>query len=207
MKDYITIEGEARAEFVERKSKFIGYCRHVETETEALAFVEQLKKQNWDAAHNVFAYSLREGQLKRCSDDGEPQGTAGVPVLDVLQKSGVVDVCMVVTRYFGGILLGAGGLVRAYSHGASIALEAAKKLHMTPCTRLSLDMDYGWYGKVSYILPQYNILVEESSFTDRVSMTLLIKSSRKEKFQADLVELTNGCVVPKEIIEEYADMQ
>ncbi len=114
---------------------------------------------------------------------------------------------MVVTRYFGGILLGAGGLVRAYSHGASIALEAAKKLHMTPCTRLSLDMDYGWYGKVSYILPQYNILVEESSFTDRVSMTLLIKSSRKEKFQADLVELTNGCVVPKEIIEEYADMQ
>ncbi|HIS76648.1 MAG TPA: YigZ family protein [Candidatus Merdivicinus excrementipullorum] len=207
MKDYITIEGEAQAEFVERKSRFIGYCRHVETETEALAFVEQLKKQNWDATHNVFAYSLREGQLKRCSDDGEPQGTAGVPVLDVLQKSGVVDVCMVVTRYFGGILLGAGGLVRAYSHGASIALEAAKKLHMTPCTRLSLDMDYGWYGKVSYILPQYNILVEESSFTDRVSMTLLIKSSRKEKFQADLVELTNGCVVPKEIIEEYADMQ
>ena len=207
MKDYITIEGEAQAEFVERKSRFIGYCRHVETETEALAFVEQLKKQNWDATHNVFAYSLREGQLKRCSDDGEPQATAGVPVLDVLQKSGVVDVCMVVTRYFGGILLGAGGLVRAYSHGASIALEAAKKLHMTPCTRLSLDMDYGWYGKVSYILPQYNILVEESSFTDRVSMTLLIKSSRKEKFQADLVELTNGCVVPKEIIEEYADMQ
>ncbi len=207
MKDYITIEGEAQAEFVERKSRFIGYCRHVETETEALAFVEQLKKQNWDATHNVFAYSLREGQLKRCSDDGEPQGTAGVPVLDVLQKSGVVDVCMVVTRYFGGILLGAGGLVRAYSHGASIALEAAKKLHMTPCTRLSLDMDYGWYGKVSYILPQYNILVEESSFTDRVSMTLLIKSSRKEKFQADLVELTNGCVVSKEIIEEYADMQ
>ena len=207
MKDYVTIEGEAQAEVVERKSKFIGYCRHVETETEALAFVEQLKKQNWDATHNVFAYSLREGQLKRCSDDGEPQGTAGVPVLDVLQKSGVVDVCMVVTRYFGGILLGAGGLVRAYSHGASIALEAAKKLHMTPCTRLSLDMDYGWYGKVSYILPQYNILVEESSFTDRVSMTLLIKSSRKEKFQADLVELTNGCVVPKEIIEEYADMQ
>ena len=202
MKDYITIEGEAQAEFVERKSRFIGYCRHVETETEALAFVEQLKKQNWDATHNVFAYSLREGQLKRCSDDGEPQGTAGVPVLDVLQKSGVVDVCMVVTRYFGGILLGAGGLVRAYSHGASIALEAAKKLHMTPCTRLSLDMDYGWYGKVSYILPQYNILVEESSFTDRVSMTLLIKSSRKEKFQADLVELATGSDVPKEIIGE-----
>ncbi len=207
MKDYVTIEGEAQAEFVERKSRFIGYCRHVETEAEALAFIEQLKKQNWDATHNVFAYSLREGQLKRCSDDGEPQGTAGVPVLDVLQKSGVVDICMVVTRYFGGVLLGAGGLVRAYSHGASIALEAAQKRYMTPCTRLTLDMDYSWYGKVSYILPQYNILVEESSFTDRVSLTLLIKSSRKEKFEKDLVELTNGCVIAREILEEYADMQ
>ena len=207
VKDYITIEGEAAAEFVERKSRFIGRCRHVETETEALAFVEQLKKQHWDAAHNVFAYSLREGQLKRCSDDGEPQGTAGVPVLDVLQKSGVVDVCMVVTRYFGGILLGAGGLVRAYSHGASIALDAARKLHMTPCTRLSAEMDYSWYGKVSYILPRYNILTEETSFTDRVALTLLIKSSRKEAFLKEIVELTNGTVVPKEIVEEYADMQ
>ena len=114
---------------------------------------------------------------------------------------------MVVTRYFGGILLGAGGLVRAYSHGASIALDAAKKLHMTPCTRLSAEMDYSWYGKVSYILPRYNILTEETSFTDRVALTLLIKSSRKEAFLKEIVELTNGTVVPKEIVEEYADMQ
>lgn len=207
MTDYITISGEASAEFVERKSRFIGYCRHVETEAEALAFIEELRKKNWNATHNVFAYSLREGQLKRCSDDGEPQGTAGVPVLDVLQKSGVVDICMVVTRYFGGILLGAGGLVRAYSHGASIALEAAQKKYMTPCTRLTAEMDYSWYGKVTYILPKYNILVESSDFTDKVTVTMLIKSSRKGAFQKELTELTNGCVTTREIIEEYADMQ
>lgn len=207
MTDYITISGEAQAEFVERKSRFIGYCRHVETEKEALAFIEELRKKNWDASHNVFAYVLRDGQLKRCSDDGEPQGTAGVPVLDVLQKSGVVDICMVVTRYFGGILLGAGGLVRAYSHGASIALEAAQKLYMTLCTRLVAEMDYSWYGKVTYILPNFHILTEQSDFTDKVTLTWLIKSSRKENFLKELTELTNGTVVPKEISEEYADMQ
>ena len=207
MTDYMTISGDAQAEFVERKSRFIGYCRHVETEKEALAFIEELRKKNWDATHNVFAYVLREGQLKRCSDDGEPQGTAGVPVLDVLQKTGVVDICMVVTRYFGGILLGAGGLVRAYSHGASIALEAAQKLHMTPCTRLVAEMDYSWYGKVTYILPNFHVLTERSDFTDKVTLTWLIKSSRKENFLKELTELTNGTVIPKEISEEYADMQ
>ena len=207
MTDYVTIEGQAEASFVERKSRFTGYCRHVESETEALAFIEEIRKKNWDATHNVFAYALRDGQLRRCSDDGEPQGTAGVPVLDVLQKSGVVDICMVVTRYFGGILLGAGGLVRAYSHGASIALEAAQKKYMTPCTRLYAEMDYSWYGKVTYILPKYNILVEDSSFTDRVALTMLIKSSRKETFQKELTELTNGTISTEELIEEYADMQ
>ncbi|MGI5893636.1 MAG: YigZ family protein [Candidatus Merdivicinus sp.] len=207
MTDYITIEGEAADEFIERKSRFIGHCRHVETETEALAFIEEIRKKNWDATHNVFAYILRDGQLRRCSDDGEPQGTAGVPVLDVLQKTGVVDICMVVTRYFGGILLGAGGLVRAYSHGASIALEAAKHKYMTPCTRLIAEMDYSWYGKVTYILPKYNILTEDSSFTDRVTLTWLIKSSRLQEFEKELTELTNGTVCAKKIVEEYADMR
>ena len=207
MTSYQTIARPAAEEFVERRSRFIGTVRPVKTEEEAIAFIEEMRSKYWDATHNVYAYSLREGNIRRYSDDGEPQGTAGVPVLDVLQKSGVVDVCMVVTRYFGGILLGAGGLVRAYSHGASIALDAAKKLHMTPCTRLSAEMDYSWYGKVSYILPRYNILTEETSFTDRVALTLLIKSSRKEAFLKEIVELTNGTVVPKEIVEEYADMQ
>ena len=203
MTEYLTIEGEAAAEFTERKSRFIGRCRHVESEEEALAFLDELRKKHWDAAHNVYAYSLRQGGQKRCSDDGEPQGTGGVPVLDVLQKSGVVDICMVVTRYFGGILLGTGGLIRAYSHGASIALEAAQKKLMLPCTRLALDMDYSWYGKITYILPKYTLQVEDTQFTDRVSLALLIRSAEKEVFVKELTELTNACVIPSILNEEY----
>ena len=206
MTDYLTIAGEAKAEFVERKSRFIGHCRHVETEAEALAFLEGLRKEHWDAAHNVFAYILRERQLKRCSDDGEPQGTAGVPVLDVLQKAGVTDICMVVTRYFGGILLGAGGLVRAYTHGAAIALEAAQKRHMTVCRLLRLRMNYSIYGKVTYILPKYNIRTEKSDFAEDITLTLLIKASRADAFQAELTELTNGTVAAVTVDEYCADM-
>ena len=123
---YKTTEKEAQDEFVEQRSRFIGYVRPVKTEEEALAFIEEKKKQHWDARHNVYAYVLREGGIQRYSDDGEPHGTAGVPTLDVLLKSGVTDVCVVVTRYFGGILLGAGGLVRAYTKSAKLALEAAQ---------------------------------------------------------------------------------
>lgn len=207
MTDYVTISGQAAAEFIERKSRFIGCCRHVETEAEALAFLEEKRKEHWDATHNVFAYILREGQQKRCSDDGEPQGTAGVPVLDVLQKAGVTDLCMVVTRYFGGILLGAGGLVRAYTHGAAIALEAAEKKHMTVCRLLRLRMDYSLYGKVSYILPKYNIRTEKSDFAENVTLTLLIKVSRANAFEAELTELTNGSVAAVTLDEYCADME
>ena len=105
MKDYLTIEGFAEDEFVEKKSRFIGYAKHVETEEEAVSFINELKQKHWDATHNVYAYVLRDGQIRRYSDDGEPQGTAGIPTLDVILKEGVVDVCVVVTRYFGGCLL------------------------------------------------------------------------------------------------------
>ena len=124
MKDYITLNQRAQDEFVERKSRFIGTATPVSTQEEAIAFIDEMRSKYWDATHNVYAYILRDG-TKRYSDDGEPQGTAGVPVLDVLQKEGLTDLCVVVTRYFGGILLGAGGLVRAYSHGAKIAVDAA----------------------------------------------------------------------------------
>ena len=113
MMEYKTIRLREEAEFIERRSRFIGHACPVKTEEEAVAFINEMKAKYWDASHNVYAYCLREGQIKRYSDDGEPQGTAGIPVLDVLQKSGVVDTAVVVTRYFGGILLGAGGLVRA----------------------------------------------------------------------------------------------
>lgn len=204
--DYITVRGFAQDEFVEKKSRFIGYSQHVETEAEAMAFVAQIAKKHWDATHNVYAFSLRDGMTRRYSDDGEPQGTAGVPVLDVILKENIVDVCVVVTRYFGGILLGGGGLVRAYSQGARIALAAAEKLHMTTCRRLLLSFDYSLYGKISYILPQFGIVVEHSDFTDVVTLELLIRADRHEAFQRELTELTGGRVLAKVQEEFFGDM-
>ena len=138
MAQYKTVLQEAQDDFVEKRSRFIGYVRPVSTEAEALAFIAEKKSKHWDASHNVYAYILRDGGVMRYSDDGEPQGTAGIPVLDVLQKSGVTDVVVVATRYFGGILLGGGGLVRAYSHTASIALQAAGIVTMRECLMLEV---------------------------------------------------------------------
>ena len=117
MTEYITVKNSGEDEFVEKRSRFIGYCKPVKTQDEAVSFINEIRSKHWDATHNVYAYVLSDGQIMRYSDDGEPQGTAGVPVLDVIKKMGIVDVVVVVTRYFGGIMLGAGGLVRAYSKG------------------------------------------------------------------------------------------
>ena len=133
--EYTTIYSPAEDEFVERKSRFIGHIAPVQTEEEAQAFIAQIRQQHRDATHNTYAYILRSG-IKRYSDDGEPQGTAGVPMLECVEKEGLVDVAVVVTRYFGGILLGAGGLVRAYSHGAKIAVDAAQRKLMTTCVEI-----------------------------------------------------------------------
>lgn len=196
MTSYKTIKEAATAEFVERKSRFIGHIAPVKTEEEAQAFVAKISKEHWNATHNVYAYVIREGQISRCSDNGEPQGTAGVPTLDVLQKEGLTDVCVVVTRYFGGILLGTGGLVRAYSHGAKIAVDAAHVMYMAPCIRMTVRCEYGFYGKLTYLLPDYQIRVEDSVFAEDVTLTLIIRKDRYEPFEKALTELSNGQVSP-----------
>lgn len=148
MEEYKTLRAPASDEFTEKRSRFIGYAQPVSTQVEAAAFIERIKKQHHDATHNVFAYLLREGQLERYSDDGEPQGTAGIPVLDVLRKQGVTNCAVVVTRYFGGILLGAGGLVRAYSHAAAIALGKAGIVTMAHCAILDIACDYSFMASL-----------------------------------------------------------
>ena len=153
MDEYKTILRAADAEFVEKKSRFIGHVRPVSTEEEALAFLAEMRARYWDASHNVYAYRIREGGAQRYSDDGEPQGTSGLPSLDVLRKSGVTDVIAVVTRYFGGTLLGAGGLVRAYSHTVSLALQQAGIAVMRVCTLAQLTCSYSQYGRVAALIP------------------------------------------------------
>ena len=193
-KDYRTIKDFATDQFIERKSRFIGYIAPVSTEEEAQAFVARISKEHRDATHNVYAYVLRKDNISRCSDNGEPQGTAGVPTLDVLLKEGLTDVCCVVTRYFGGTLLGTGGLVRAYSHAAKIAVDAAQIMNMTTCATVMVECSYSFYGKLTYMLPDYNVLVKDTSFTDTVTLTLQMKESGRVAFEKALTEASNGQV-------------
>lgn len=203
MQEYTTILASAEDEFVERKSRFIGHIAPVETEEEAMAFIAQIKQQHRDATHNTYAYILKNG-IKRYSDDGEPQGTAGVPMLDCIEKEGLVDVAVVVTRYFGGILLGAGGLVRAYSHGAKIAVDAAQRKLMTTCALLGMELDYSFYGKLNYILPKYICRVEQLDFGAVVSMKVLFKQDQCEAFVKEVTEMSAALVVPQ-VLEERFD--
>ena len=200
---YSTIKESASAEFVEKKSRFIGYIAPVKTAEDAAAFIAEIKRKHWDATHNVSAYLLKNGQ-KKYSDDGEPQGTAGVPMIDCIEKEGLVDVAVVVPRYFGGILLGAGGLVRAYSHGAKIAVDAASRKLMTTCVLLEMQIDYSFYGKVNYLLPNYVCRVEDTDFGAVVSMKVLFKKDESERFIKEVTELSAALIVPQ-VVEERFD--
>ena len=204
MDGYRTIEAPARDEFTERRSRFIGHIAPVATDEEAVAFVNAIREQHREATHNVYAYVLRQDQLTRFSDDGEPQGTAGKPVLEVVLREGLVDVAVVVTRYFGGILLGAGGLVRAYAQGAKTAIDAARVLNMQPAALVELDMGYDFYGKATYILPQYEVQVTDSRFEEGVRLQLLCKTSRLAALTHQLRELSAGTVAPVILDERFA---
>lgn len=194
---YTTVEREGVAEFEEKKSVFIGHCAHVTSEEEAAAYVKQLKKQYADARHNVWAYLLRGGIVARYSDDGEPQGTAGVPVLDVIRKSGAEDVCVVVTRYFGGILLGAGGLVRAYSHTASLSLAEAPVITYEKYDEVTLSCSYSDYQKLSAELPKFGAIVDGTDFADDVVMRFALKQGQTADLLAKVQEMSAGKIVPE----------
>lgn len=192
MSEYKTVKQRASDEFVEKKSRFIGYIAPVETEDEAIAFINEIRAKHRDATHNVYAYSLRAGQIKRASDDGEPQGTGGVPMLNVLNGNELTDVCCVVTRYFGGTLLGVGGLVRAYTEGAKIAVAAAGIKTMAESADVAVRCDYGLYGKIEHFIAEHGILVVSSDFGAEVSVTVRLRTEDVSAFEKDIVELTSA---------------
>lgn len=202
MPSYQTVDKFAFDEFVEKRSRFIGYAKPVKTPDEANAFIEEIKAKHWDAKHNVYAYILRDGNRERYSDDGEPQGTAGVPTLDVLKKSGVTDVVVVVTRYFGGILLGGGGLVRAYSHAASIALAAAGIVTMRSYNLCHINMDYNLYGKFENLVKECGGNVLDSNFSDNVEINFQIPDEEMASFDVKLKDLSLG-KASFDIVEEH----
>lgn len=204
MQEYKTVEKEASDFFIEKKSKFIGYAKPVKTQEEAVEFISKIKSKHWDATHNVYAYVLRENNIQRYSDDGEPSGTAGVPVLDVMLKESLVDVCVVATRYFGGTLLGAGGLVRAYSHTSKIALEAAGIITMAQCSVMSAEVDYSFYDRLNILLSDFSAVILDTSFSDKVCVEFSVKENIADLLNAKLIDVSNGKYITKFLRNEFS---
>ena len=192
---YITLEREASASFIEKKSEFIGYACPCKTEQEALDFIAKIRKKHADAKHNVYAYQIKENNIARFTDDGEPQGTAGMPVLDIIKKTGFTDACIVVTRYFGGILLGTGGLVRAYSHAAKLAAEAAHIITYERFITCEIICDYTDYDKIRASYQGVGLMVDGVDFAADVTQRLAVRAPEYDGFCAALTELTNGAVL------------
>ena len=200
---YVTVKQESHVEFEEKRSLFIGHAIHVDSEEEAAAFVKSVKKEYADATHNVWAYHLKGGIIARYSDDGEPQGTAGMPVLEAIRKSGVDDVCVVVTRYFGGILLGAGGLVRAYSHSAVIAIEGAEIVTYEPYFEYELVCGYSEYQKYSNILNFQKAIIDSTDFGAEVIVRFAVKKTQAEEILTKISEASYGRDIPEFLKERF----
>lgn len=202
-KIYITVRGYGEARFEEKKSVFIGYCEHVTSEEEALAFVKKIKEKHRDATHNCYGYTMKSGILCRYSDDGEPQGTAGKPILDVLQRSGVDDVCVVVTRYFGGTLLGTGGLVHAYSLGAKMAIEEAGVVQFENYVVFEAECSYSDYQKISFELERLNAIIDGTDFSDNVRICFAVKDKFESEISRRISEISAGKQNLKRICERF----
>lgn len=203
---YIMLSKGAQAELVEKKSRFIATVRPVSTEEEAVAFIDEMKKKYYDARHNCSAFVIgSKGELTRSSDDGEPSGTAGRPMLEVLTGSGIRNVAVVVTRYFGGVLLGTGGLVRAYSGAVKMALEQCETITRRFGVQLMIRADYNGVGKIQYLLGSRNVVIQDSVYAADVEMTVLVPIEEYEKLCKELVEATNGRVGLEEVEKLYYD--
>lgn len=205
---WITLGAAASASLTERKSEFIANAAPVHTEEEALAFVASIKKRYADARHNVYAYILREGNASRFSDDGEPHGTAGLPILDVLRGEGLTDSAVVVTRYFGGILLGTGGLVRAYSQSARLALEAAGRAQILQLTVFTLRVSYADLRRAEPLLasPAWPVSRLDTVYAGDVLLTLSVREEHYEPLAAALSERTNGRAILSVIETRYGSL-
>ena len=202
MEEYLVPTGYGEDEFIERKSRFIGRLWPVETEEAALEKIQQMKKQHYDATHNCWAYIIRDGAV-RFSDDGEPGGTAGMPMLQVLQREGLHNCVCVVTRYFGGILLGAGGLVRAYTKGAKIAVDAAGKSMKRVWTVLYVPCPYTYYERVKLLVAECEGIIRSTEFGAEVELELLFAENVADAFLEKLTDMTAGTVEGMETGKEY----
>lgn len=192
---YKTVEKWGRDSFIEKKSKFISTAAPCRTEEEAIAFVNEIRKEFPDATHNVYAYCIDENQIFRYTDDGEPSQTAGMPVLDAMRKEDIVDAAIVVTRYFGGTLLGTGGLVHAYSEAAALGLRAAGIITRKMCNIVSVNTDYGYVGKIRHLIEKNHFLTEDVIYTDRVTFFVCVPIDAAVSFTGEITDATNAQAV------------
>ena len=204
MKPYKTLMKRAEDEFIVNKSRFIGHACPCETEEEALGFLAEMREKYKDASHNCYAYIIGANMgIMRYSDDGEPGGTAGMPIIEVLKARGVTNCCCVVTRYFGGILLGAGGLVRAYTKGAVVALDACGIGVMHPTARYLMDVPYPMLSRMEYFLQSEPVVIEDKAFTDTVTLTLMVKCADEEALTKRVTDVSEGSIEPIRFEEFY----
>ena len=201
MEPYLTIAGRGMEEFEVKHSRFLCYTAPVTTTAEAEAFIAEIRQKHWDARHNVPVYVLRGG-IQHSSDDGEPQGTAGRPALGVLLAQEVTDCCVVITRYFGGVLLGTGGLVRAYSQGASAAIRAAGLLRMEPVYNVRIKCDYTLYGRIPALTAELSGTAADTDFADIVTADILLPTDKFETLSARIMEMSSGTCIPEITGEE-----
>lgn len=203
MTEYFVPTGASETELVEKRSRFLGHVWPVESEEEARARIEEIRKKHYDARHHCWCYRIREGGVERYSDDGEPQGTAGQPMLNVFQREGVTNVCCVVTRYFGGILLGAGGLTRAYSKGAKDALIASGVAVMGAWARVEVPCTYPLFERVKLEIEGQSGVIDDVAYGADVVLSISLPAEKAEALQARLTELSAGSITIRVLSEEY----
>lgn len=205
LKEYKTVKKAAVAEFIERRSRFISTIKPVTTEDEALNLIEQMRSKYHDATHNVYAYIISDNNICRYSDDGEPSGTAGIPVLDVLRKEGLTDVAIVVTRYFGGILLGGGGLVRAYGASAKCGVDAGGIIKRVLCNIVKIETDYTTFGKVQYETMGKGYTIKDTIYEANVILYVYCETDDTENYINFIRDITNARVTCEVVGQEYLD--
>ena len=207
MKEYLTVKGAGVGKYEEKRSRFIGSVIPISCEQEAIDFINNVKKENFGARHNVYAYILRENGTTRYSDDGEPHSTAGMPTLDVLRKSNLTDVCVVVTRYFGGVLLGTGGLVRAYTAAAKAAVDNAGIVMMKPCEICSAECSYSEVERLSRVLIENKATIKDAVYTDKVIVNFAVATSDFEPFCSKVTEAFCGKITIQNLYSDYSGVE
>ena len=202
MGEFLTVFGESGGEYTEKRSRFLAALRHCETEEEAAAFLSEIRALHRDARHNCYAYSVAGGTVKRFSDDGEPHGTAGKPILEVIEGAGLCDIAIVVTRYFGGVLLGTGGLVRAYTEAAKEAVSGADPVRMTSCTVFRTVCSYADVDRLMQLLRSNGCETENTEYAEQVTVTFHLESSLAERFQKALQETFSAKITAETVAEK-----